>query len=146
MELRRRTLLRVVAGIGGVWLSGCTTGHRDRPEGLARVEFYNYDTTGHVVEAKLSNQSGTVLADRTMNLAPATAQSADEATPIPTTEWVSDFPEQTGTFQLQWSVDSGQQETFQTENIQGCELLRAEIDSAGQMTVRTHGTVDCYGE
>ncbi len=115
-------------------------------EGLARVEFANYDTTEHTLDVTLlrGSEGGDVVVEQTVILSPATIRTDGEREP--TEEWVSDIPEQTGKYLLKWSMDGGDQETYQTEDIQGCMIIRVEIANDGKITPSLQGSVDCYGQ
>jgi len=141
--LNRRALLRYISIIGSVGLAGCNTGN-GRVKGLSRIESANYDTTEHKISVKLSRVSGEILVEQTVTLTAATRQTDGEQTPTPTSRWISDFPEKTGKFRIEWSIDSGDQETFRTESIQSCQLIRLEIGSDGEVSVNVVASVDCY--
>ncbi|QLH83090.1 hypothetical protein [Halosimplex pelagicum] len=147
MAVTRRGLLRGTFVVGATGLAGCDA-QRDADdtfEGLARVEFANYDTAAHTLDVTISKGSdGGEVVERTVTLAPATVRTDGERTP--TEEWVSDVPEQTGTYRVKWSMDDGARETRLTEDIQGCMVIRVEITKDRKVTVSLDGTVDCYGQ
>ena len=147
MNLNRRTFLRAAIVVGGVGVAGCNTRDADDTmEGLARIEFANYDTTEHTLDVTLleGSEGGDVVVEQTVTLAPATIQSDGDRTP--TEEWVSDIPEQTRRYLLKWSMDGNDQKTHQTEDIQGCMIIRVEITSDAEVTPSLQGSVDCYGD
>ena len=144
MMLSRRAFLRYNGVIGSVGLAGCNTGN-GRVKGLARIELANYDTTEHKISVKLSRVSDEIMIEKTITLAAASKRTDGEQSPTPTSRWLSDFPEKTGKFRLEWSIDSGDRETFRTESIQGCQLIRLEIGSDGEVSVSMVASVDCYG-
>ncbi|WP_436931499.1 hypothetical protein [Halosimplex halobium] len=148
VDLNRRSLLRGAIVVGGGGFVGCNTRKNadDTMEGLARVEFANYDTTEHTLDVTLlrGSEGGDVVVEQTVILSPATIRTDGEREP--TEEWVSDIPEQTGKYLLKWSMDGGDQETYQTEDIQGCMIIRVEIANDGKITPSLQGSVDCYGQ
>ena len=144
MMLNRRAFLRYNSVIGSVGLASCNT-ENGRVKGLARIELANYDTTEHKISMKLSRVSGEIMVEKTITLVAASRRTDGEQSPTPTSRWISDFPEKTGKFRLEWSIDSGDRETFRTESIQGCQLIRLEIGSDGEVSVNMVASVDCYG-
>ena len=125
---------------GGV--AGCTEDSGSEPDGLAGVEFANYDAASHMIEVTLSGEC--FVMDRTISLPPPTVQSDGEQSPI--TRSIRDFPDQAGGYVLEWSIDGGSQTRHQVTDLSACELMRVEIDDNRDVSVSMHPSIECYGQ